>query len=585
MSGLPINWLELVIDDIATVVGGGTPKANDVTNFEEPGKGIAWLTPADLSKYSNKYISHGKRDLSQKGVETSAAKLMPKGAVVFSSRAPIGYVAVSENEIATNQGFKSFVFTEHVDASYAYYYLRSIKHIAESRGTGTTFKELSGAATKKLPFLLAPLNEQIRIANKLDTLLAKVEVAQTRLDKIPNFLKRFRQSVLAVATSGELTKEWRKETPTEWQSLLISDVAEVKGGKRLPKGEELIEENTGLPYIRAGQLKQGTVINTDHARSRQLYLTPEIQSKISRYTVSKGDIYLTIVGASIGDSGVIPGDYDGANLTENAAKLTEFKKPLVSHFLAYWLRSNELQGLINLEIKSGAQGKLALKRIKELPVPYTNISEQKEIVRRVESLFTLADTVEKQYNQAKQRTDKLTQSILAKAFRGELVPQDPNDERADKLLERIRAQRNIEITPKTKTIKKKGKTKVAIENKTIINNVMPKSRAAKPKETVKQKIKYRKVTKPTSNAPNDINDSSDSIFDRYEPYTKELYGLIENEIGKNLFSLSELMNKIPWPYEQTKKGLFYLLKGDIDNKITPFAKLEWSDEYMIKLVK
>jgi len=209
-------------------------------------------------------------------------------------------------------------------------------------------------------------------------------------------------------------------------------------------------------------LKQGTVIKTDDARSKQLYITKEVQAQISRYTVSENDLYITIVGASIGDAGVIPPESNGANLTENAAKLTDFKKPIVSKFLAYWLMSQPLQDLIRLEIKSGAQGKLALKRIKELPAPYTDIKEQTEIVRRVEKLFAYTDKVEAEVNAAQQRVNKLTQSILAKAFRGELTAkwreQNPElisgENSAEALLAKIKAERE-KLKPKKKTRTKK----------------------------------------------------------------------------------------------------------------------------------
>ncbi len=447
MSELPSSWIDVAIGEIAEVIGGGTPKTNDAGNFTAPGEGIAWLTPADLSGYKTKEIPYGARDLTKQGYQSCSAKLMPKGSLLFSSRAPIGYVAVAANEIATNQGFKSFVFPEGIDPSYAFFYLKSIRELADSLGTGTTFKELSGANAKALPFRLAPSGEQTRIAAKLDELLAQVDTLKSRIESIPALLKRFRQSVLAAAVSGRLTEEWRDndeyinthtelQIPNSWKWLSVGHLTEVKGGKRLPKGEELTPDNTGHPYIRAGQLKDGTV-----STEGQLFVPSHVHPKISRYIVNSGDVYITIVGACIGDAGVIPHRCDGFNLTENAAKICNFKTSLNSDYLATWLRSQYLQELIRHEIKSGAQGKLALKRIKELPVPYPPLEEQTEIVRRVEQLFAFADQLEARVKAAQTRIDRLTQSILAKAFRGELVPQDPNDEPASALLERIKAQR------------------------------------------------------------------------------------------------------------------------------------------------
>ncbi|EAM6622460.1 restriction endonuclease subunit S, partial [Salmonella enterica] len=181
----------------------------------------------------------------------------------------------------------------------------------------------------------------------------------------------------------------------------------------------------------------------------QLYLEEYIQKSISRYTVSSGDLYITIVGACIGDAGIIPDVYNNANLTENAAKICNLNENIFNRFLSLWLRSSYLQDIINSEIKSGAQGKLALARIKSLPLILPPLQEQHEIVRRVEQLFAYADTIEKQVNNALTRVNSLTQSILAKAFRGELTAQwraeNPElisgENSAAALLEKIKAER------------------------------------------------------------------------------------------------------------------------------------------------
>lgn len=457
---LPEGWVTAQTGEIFEVVSGGTPKSGDDSNFTEAGKGIAWITPADLSGYQEKYIKFGRRDLSIQGYKTSSAKIVPEGSLVFSSRAPIGYVAIAKNEISTNQGFKNFVSTKYVDSVFAYFYFKSIRELAESLGTGTTFKEISASTAKTLPFIIPPLAEQKVIADQLDTLLAQVERTKARLERVPDILKQFRQSVLAAAVSGELTEGWRGKTqynktdfgmeiPATWNLITIDDIASVKGGKRLPKGDVLTENDTGYRYIRAGQLKNGTVLNGSDVRNKQLFITKETFAQIRKYTVSTGDIYLTIVGASIGDAGVVPKEFDSANLTENAAKLCEFKQEINSEFLGYWLRSQFIQDLIQLEIKSGAQGKLALMRIKTLPFPSTSLEEQTEIVRRVETLFAHADKIEQQAQAGLARVNQLTQSILAKAFRGELTAQWRKDNpelisgenSAEVLLERIRAEK------------------------------------------------------------------------------------------------------------------------------------------------
>ena len=206
---IPETWASCEIGEIADVIGGATPPSKDITNFDESG-GISWITPADLSGYKAMYISRGARNLSEKGFATCSATMLPSGAVLFSSRAPVGYVAIAANPMCTNQGFKSFVLADGIDSRFVYFYLRFIKPLAEERATGTTFKELSGAAAARLPLTVAPTNEQKRIADTIDAALARVDACRERLNRVPAILKRFRQAVLAAATSGQLTEEWRE---------------------------------------------------------------------------------------------------------------------------------------------------------------------------------------------------------------------------------------------------------------------------------------------------------------------------------------------------------------------------------------
>ncbi|MDI1322268.1 MAG: restriction endonuclease subunit S [Algoriphagus sp.] len=294
---------------------------------------------------------------------------------------------------------------------------------------------------KKLKEFTVPLisaEEQQRIVAKLDALFGHFDVLREKLDRIPVLLKNFRQQVLTQAVTGELTREWREggglpkqkakeirnkdysldDIPNEWVHTIIGTIASVKGGKRLPKEEALTEEITNHPYIRARDLKKGTVLTEN-----LLYITEDVYEKISRYIVNEGDVYITIVGAKIGDAGIIPESMDGANLTENAAKLTEMQY-VIPTYLSIWLRSPICQAFIQKTIMSAAQGKLALTRIKSLPIYLPHLVEQEKIVSTVESLFSLADKIESQYQSLKAKIDQLPQATLAKAFLGELVEQE-----------------------------------------------------------------------------------------------------------------------------------------------------------------
>ncbi|WP_278446411.1 restriction endonuclease subunit S [Stutzerimonas kunmingensis] len=461
MSELPNTWVDVEIGEIAEVIGGGTPKVNDAENFTTPGHGIAWLTPADLSGYKPKEITRGARDLTSQGYQSSSAKLMPKGSLLFSSRAPIGYVAVAANEIATNQGFKSFVFSDGVVPDYAFYYLKSIRQLADSLGTGTTFKELSGATAKTLPFRLAPTAEQTRIAAKLDELLAQVDTLKARIDGIPALLKRFRQSVLAAAVSGRLTEEWRVQncptppkapSPNKY-SLSMEELKTFADLHNLPHRWECasaaqicssVRDGThdtpayhlsGIPLVTSKNIGSGFVDTTEAK-----LISIEDHLEISkRSLVEHGDVLFSMIG-TVGNCCVVR-EQDSEFSIKNVGLFKKNESVILPRFLEFWLNSQVMWSWLEKNLKGSSQKFASLGTLRALPVFLPSLQEQTEIVRRVEQLFAFADQLEAKVASAKSRIDHLTQSILAKAFRGELVPQDPNDEPASVLLARIKAQR------------------------------------------------------------------------------------------------------------------------------------------------
>lgn len=440
MSKLPNTWIVVEIGEIADVVGGGTPKANDEANFTAPGEGIAWLTPADLSGYKSKLITAGARDLTLQGYQSCSAKLMPKGTLLFSSRAPIGYVAVAAKEIATNQGFKSFVFYEGIDPSYAFYYLKSIRKLADSLGTGTTFKELSGATAKTLPFQLAPTAEQTRIAAKLDELLAQVDALKVRIDRIPALLKRFRQSVLAAAVSGKLTEEWRKENHApDFQQTTIGKLFKLIDGDRgpnYPKKNDYHAHGHCLFLSTKNVRKYGFVFD------EKQFISKEKHQVLRAGSLSRGDIIITTRGtlgnvASYDES--VP--FDVVRINSGMLILRKLEPDLKNEFFKMLIASPLFQKLIEDQRSGSAQPQLPAKIIREFNVSVPSLKEQFEIARRAEQLFAFADQLDTRVAAALMRIQHLTQSILAKAFRGELIPQDSNDESASVLLDRIKAQR------------------------------------------------------------------------------------------------------------------------------------------------
>ncbi len=210
---LPMSWAWSRLGVIGRIVGGGTPKTGNSEYFSE--KGIPWLTPADLYKLEGKYIARGRRDISALGLQKSSAQLMPKGTVLFSSRAPIGYVAIANNELCTNQGFKSCVPFIIDMNEYIYYFLKHAAKEIDNQASGTTFKEVSGKIVSEIMIPVPPLKEQKRIVAKIDELMALCDGLEASKQKVSiNCIQLNDASIHKLLTARE-PKKFRKH----WQRI------------------------------------------------------------------------------------------------------------------------------------------------------------------------------------------------------------------------------------------------------------------------------------------------------------------------------------------------------------------------------
>lgn len=177
---MSFDWPLKKLSEVADVIAGGTPS----TKVEEYyGEGIPWITPKDLSSHSNRYISRGERSITKLGLKNSSARVLPRGTVLFTSRAPIGYVAIAENELSTNQGFKNLVLKDDNCPEFFYYLLKSNVHLFESRASGSTFKEVSGKVVQDTELRIPPPSIQKQIANILGSIDQKIET-NNRINQI-----------------------------------------------------------------------------------------------------------------------------------------------------------------------------------------------------------------------------------------------------------------------------------------------------------------------------------------------------------------------------------------------------------------
>jgi type I restriction modification DNA specificity domain protein (fragment) len=241
------EWIECKISDIGTVVGGATPSTKKPENY---GNGtIAWITPKDLSTFSGRYIQHGERNITEAGLKSCSTQLLPKDAVLFSSRAPIGYVAIAANDVCTNQGFKSVIPNENINPLFLYYLLKYNKDKIEVMGSGTTFKEVSGNTMKNI-VVSVPTDKKVQ--ERISSMLGSIDNKIEENERINNNLE---QQVQALFRNQFLTQE---TLPDGWIKVTLGEISLMGAGGDKPKTVSATQtENCPYPIYSNGISDEG----------------------------------------------------------------------------------------------------------------------------------------------------------------------------------------------------------------------------------------------------------------------------------------------------------------------------------------
>ena len=230
------EWKEYKLHEIGRIVGGATPPTKDSANYDGE---ISWITPKDLSNFTGRYIQKGERSITQKGFESSSCQILPKGSILFSSRAPIGYIAIAANELCTNQGFKSIIPDNNlVNNLFLYYLLKYNKEEIEGLGSGTTFKEVSAKVMQNFDIKIPSIQTQKEIADILSSLDDRIELNR----RINDNLEQQAQA---------LFKSWFVDNPdSNWKKISLSEVASFVGGYSYT-GKELTDfSNVAMATIK-----------------------------------------------------------------------------------------------------------------------------------------------------------------------------------------------------------------------------------------------------------------------------------------------------------------------------------------------
>ena len=298
------EWVERKISDIGTVVGGATPSTKKPENYED-GK-IAWITPKDLSTFSGRYIERGERNITEIGLKSCSTQLLPPNTILFSSRAPIGYVAIAANEVCTNQGFKSVIPNENTDPLFLFYLLKYNKDKIEGMGSGTTFKEVSGNTMKNI-VVNVPTDKKVQ--EKIAAILGSIDDKIEENEQINNNLEQQAQA---------LFKSWFVEfepfngtMPSDWEIVPLEKIADFQNGYAF-KSKELLNEPSPDCYqvFKQGHIARGGGFIPDGTKS---WYPKSIASKLEKFVLKKGDILMAMTDmkdnvAILGNTAVMPLD-------------------------------------------------------------------------------------------------------------------------------------------------------------------------------------------------------------------------------------------------------------------------------------
>ncbi len=280
-----MEWKEVTLGEIGTIVGGATPSTKNTSFYDG---NIPWLTPKDLSVNSNKYIFRGERNITEAGFKSCSCKMLPKGSVLFSSRAPIGYVAIAANDMCTNQGFKSVIPNEETDSEFLYYLLKYNKDNIASQGSGTTFAEVSGKTMKDIEVVVPKEKEdQRRIASILSSLDRKIELN----NKINADLEEMAQAIFKnwfvdfePFKDGKFVDSELGMIPEGWKVGCLGDMGNIVCGKTPSKANSNYYGGD-IPFIKIPDMHGNIFVESSEDRLTELGSLSQIKKLIPPYSL------------------------------------------------------------------------------------------------------------------------------------------------------------------------------------------------------------------------------------------------------------------------------------------------------------
>jgi type I restriction enzyme S subunit len=443
---LPTTW---ALTNLGSVVNyGSTSKAEPI----EIADGDWVLELEDIEKDSSRLLQ--KTTFLQRQSKSTKNRFQAGDVLYGKLRPYLNKVLIADEPGYCTTEILPLKAGTHIDNRYLFYWLKhpiSLKYVeAESHGMNTP--RLGTETGKAAPFVLAPRNEQTRIANQLDTLLTRVQDCNDRFDAIPALLKRFRQTVLDAALNGAFL-DGVAVTKPELPKVSISTIASVGTGSTPLRSNSQFFAGSGTPWITSSATSAAVVTSANE------FVTPAAISAHRLKLFPKGTLLVAMYGKGKTRGQVAELGID-ATINQACAAVVVNESKAIRAYVKLALQANYLN--MRELAEGGNQPNLNLSKVKEFEIPLPSLADQTEIVRCVEALFALADRIEARCTAARAQAQRLTPLVLAKAFRGELVPQDPNDEPARELMARI-ASSNTAMAGKSKQKVPLARNKLAQE--------------------------------------------------------------------------------------------------------------------------
>ena len=434
MTELPNGWAETSIGDLGKWGSGGTPKSDNDSFY---GGEIPWIRSGDLP--DGPIIDH-EVNITPEGLANSSAKWVPEDAVLIAMYgATIGKLGITTYPVTTNQAVAFCQPNEAISSKFLFLGLSNIKQDLIEMGQGGAQPNISQQILKAVPFPLPPIPEQKRIVARVDGLTARTARARTDLARIPTLIARYKQRLLALAFSGELTAGWRKQfAAKEWCSSTVAGVATIIFDG--PFGSNLKSADYTESGVRVVRLENIGALR--FIREKETFVSEEKFASLLRHELKPNDVlFASFISEDIRVC-LLPDDLETAAINKADCFCIRVDPDKCSaQFLAYLLASPTTYEVLKEEVHGATRPRISLKHLRGFTFDLPSQEEQSEIVRRIESAFGWLDRMMKDHHAASILLPKLDAAVLAKAFRGELVSQDPNDEPASMLLERIQAER------------------------------------------------------------------------------------------------------------------------------------------------